>query len=99
LCNDTSSKVLLSAVPQNFTVFDSLDRTWQFATAVAMFGMKLKQSEFIRGANWDQIIEMGRRSADPSQYLQKEFIGLVQKAQELYEPSKKKKKKKKGSDD
>lgn len=99
LCNDTSSKVMLSAAPQNFTQFDSLDRTWQFATAVAMFGMKLKQSEFIRNASWEQIIDMGRRSADASQYLQKEFVGLVQKAQELYEPSKKKKKKKKGSDD
>lgn len=98
LCNDTTSLVLKHKVRNNYIHIDSVDRELRFATAVAMMGMKLKQSEYIRDAEWSQIISLAKSSADETNYLQKEFLGLLVKAQKLYD-TKKKKKKKKGSDE
>jgi hypothetical protein len=60
-----------------------------------MFGLKLKHSKFIEGTDWDYIATFSKSAADPANYLQNEFVGLVDKAQKLYGPKTKKKKKKK----
>ncbi len=96
MCNDTSTNVRAYAVDNNFKPLDSLDKEFKFITAVTMFGMKLKQSQYIRDTDWSQISELGKASADQTNYLQKEFIGLVDKAYKIYDGGKKKKKKKTG---
>lgn len=96
MCNDTLTNVRAYAVDNNFKPLDSLDKEFKFITAVTMFGMKLKQSQYIRDTDWSQISELGKASADQTNYLQKEFIGLVDKAYKIYDGGKKKKKKKTG---
>lgn len=75
--------------------FDSLQKNLQFGTAVAMFGMKLRRSKYLTSKDgWDKMQEIAIKSHDPSDYLQKEFVGLVDVAKKLYSKSKTKKKKK-----
>lgn len=98
LCNDTASMTRSHSVLNNFIPLDSLDQELRFASAVTMFGMKVKQSPYIRDAGWDQVRALAHAAADKSVYLQKEFVALVEKAEQIYNPGKKKKKKK-GADD
>jgi Ca-activated chloride channel homolog len=75
--------------------FDSLQKNLQFGTAVAMFGMKLRRSKYLTSKDsWDKMQEIAIRSHDPADYLQKEFVGLVDVAKKLYSKTKSKKKKK-----
>jgi Ca-activated chloride channel family protein len=91
LCSDTLTRVLPFAVKNNFVAFDNLDRELKFATTVTMFGLKLKQSKFFPVVEWATLIAMANNSADKSNYLQNEFIQLIDKATKVY-PEKKKKK-------
>ena len=79
-------------VKNNFTTFENIDRELQFAAAVTMFALKLRQSNYINDANWSSVISVATHSADKTNYLQKEFLQILEKAQKLY-PEKKKKKK------
>ena len=92
LCDDTAQLVLKNYCLANFANFKSIDRDLQFATAVAMFGLKIKQSKYIKAADWKDIYRIASESYDPASYLQTEFLKLIDKAQEIYSPKKRRKK-------
>jgi Ca-activated chloride channel family protein len=77
----------------NFTEFKNIDKDLQFATAVAMFGLKIKQSKYIKPVDWLDIQRIAAESYDPQSYLQTEFLQLIDKAVEIYTPKKRKKNK------
>ena len=91
LCNDTSTRLMQYAVKDDYVAFEKLDAELRLATAIAMFGLKLKQSKFFPEVDWPTILNMSLAAADRTDYLQNEFIGLIEKAQKIY-PDKKKKK-------
>ena len=93
LCNDTSSKNILYPVKNNYVAFDSIHQELQFATAVTMFALKLRQSKYINDADWASVVSVASQAADKTNYLQNEFLQILEKVQKLY-PEKKKKKKK-----
>ncbi len=93
LCDDTAQLVLKNYCLANFADFKSIDRDLQFATAVAMFGLKIKQSKYIKAADWMDIYRIASESYDATSYLQTEFLKLIDKAQEIYSPKKRKKNK------
>jgi len=93
LCNDTSHLFLTRSCPANFTEFKNMDKDLQFATAVAMFGLKLKQSKYIKPVDWMDIYRIAAESYNSNIYLQAEFLKLVTDAQEIYNPKKRKKNK------
>ena len=95
LCDDTTLLVTKNYCLANFVDFKSLDKELQFATAVAMFGLKIKQSKYIKQADWQDIQRIAAESYDPNSYLQAEFLKLIDKAQDIY-ASKKRKKNKSG---
>lgn len=95
LCGDTTHLRFLSNCPANFTDFKSMDKEFQFATAVAMFGLKVKQSKYIKEAEWDDIRNIASESYNPGSFLQAEFLQLIDKAEAIYSKKKKKKKKEK----
>ncbi len=76
-----------------YTPFEKLTKSYQFASAVVMFGSLLRKSKFIKEASWNDILTMANASADTSNYTQKEFIGIVNQAKQVYS-----KKRKKGDD-
>jgi Ca-activated chloride channel homolog len=93
LCNDTTHKVLKYSCRINYTPFNELDKDLRFATAVTMFGLKIKLSKFIKNAEWPQIITIATDAHNPNDYLQTQFLQLLTKAQKIYKSKKGKKKK------
>ena len=90
-CGDTALKRVSVDLHNNYQPIDSIDRELKFATAVAMFAMKLKQSKYLNNTDWP-LIKTVALAADKKNYLQNEFVQLVGKAEEIYTPKKKKKK-------
>ncbi len=91
LCNDTTNLRFIRDCPANFLEFKNIDKELQFATAVAMFGLKVKQSKYIKNADWVDIKTIASESYDPNIFLQAEFLQLVDKAEAIYSKKKKKK--------
>jgi hypothetical protein len=91
LCNDTATLKLNETCLANFIEFKSIDRDLQFATAVTIFGLKIKQSKYIKSVNWQELDKIARESYDPASYLQTEFLQLINKAQDIYTNKKRKK--------
>ena len=63
----------------------------RFATAVTMFGSLLKQSKYAK-FSYEDVIQIATASADPNSTKQQEFISLLQKADKVYNYTKKKRK-------
>ncbi|RYY94927.1 MAG: VWA domain-containing protein [Chitinophagaceae bacterium] len=68
-----------------------LDKPYQFASAVILFGALLKDSRHVREKGWHELMPLATAAADPSEPEQKEFLQLVEKAKALYGARKKKK--------
>lgn len=71
--------------------FRLMPKEIQFGTAVAMFGLKLRESNYFPDVTWQQIHKIASVSYDDDNYLQSEFLDLVNKAQKIYTSPKKKK--------
>lgn len=93
LCDDTAQLNLHNVCPANFVEFKQIDRELQFATAVALFGLKIKQSKYIKPVDWLDIYNMAFNSYDPGSYLQTQFLHLIEKAEDIYSPKKRKRRK------
>jgi len=93
LCNDTSHKVMEFICAARFDEFKTIDKELQFATAVTMFGLKVKQSKYIRDVDWLEVETIATAAYDPNDYLQTEFLQMIDKAQKIYKSKKGKKKK------
>ena len=74
--------------PDNYIQFKQLDQEYRLATAIVMFGMKLRQSKNVRKAEWSDIEDIAEAAYDPKNYLQKEFIQLVSAAKKIYSKKK-----------
>ncbi|MEO6949357.1 MAG: von Willebrand factor type A domain-containing protein [Ginsengibacter sp.] len=86
----------LHVLPQECIVSNSpfklLPKEIQFGTAVTMFGLKLKESSYFPDVTWQQIHKIGSRSYNEDNYLQSEFLDLVDRAEKVYSIPKTKKK-------
>lgn len=56
----------------------------QFNAAVALFGLLLKESPYVRSYSWNDLVTLVQQVADPANPLQAEFVQLVQQAREMY---------------
>jgi Ca-activated chloride channel homolog len=95
LCNDTTHKMMEYICPATFIDFKEMDKELQFATAVTMFGLKVKQSKYIKDADWLDIETIATASYNEKDYLQTEFLQMINKAKKLYKGKKGKGKRKK----
>ena len=92
LCDDTAHLFLKYSCLANFTEFKNMDKDLQFAVAVAMFALKIKQSKYVKPVDWYDIQKIAVECYDPNSFLQTEFLQLVNKAQDIYNPKKRRKK-------
>ena len=93
LCNDTALCQSIYKVHNNYLDIDSIENDLKFVTAVTMFALKLKQSQYISDKiDWPFIKSIALSSAEKNNYLQQEFIKLIDKAEKIYSVKKKKKK-------
>jgi len=81
------------SIPTTFN--DNPTNCDKFAAAVAMFGLKLKDSPYLNNSTWADVRQTAISASDKTNFLQNDFLKLVDKAIDVYEPSKKKKKNKK----
>jgi Ca-activated chloride channel family protein len=80
--------------------FENIHKDLQFGAAVALFGLKLRQSKYLpEAANWDEIEKLAITTHNPNEYLQKEFVQLVQNAKLVYAKPKGKKKRAQQTDE
>ena len=68
----------------NYKAFEEIDKEFQFATSIAMFGMKLRQSKYFPITDWSNTEKIALMSYNPANYLQKGFIDLIAVAKKIY---------------
>ncbi|MEO6904937.1 MAG: von Willebrand factor type A domain-containing protein [Ginsengibacter sp.] len=91
LPNDTLEQTLKYQCPDNYKRFDSINNELQFAAAVAMFGLKLRQSIYFPATiDWEIIRNIATASLSSENFLEKEFVTMIDKANEIYTEKKKK---------
>ncbi|MDB5195631.1 MAG: hypothetical protein JWP88_1, partial [Flaviaesturariibacter sp.] len=73
------------------TPFAQLDKSYQFASAVILFGALLHESKFCKEKSWNDVLSIATKSFNPEDASQKEFLLLVEKAKAIYGTKKKKK--------
>jgi len=93
LCSDTAHRTMEFICPAALTEFKDIDKELQFATAVTMFGLKVKQSKYIKDVDWLDIETIATSSYNQNDYLQTEFLQMIDKAQKIYKSKKGKKRK------
>lgn len=74
----------------NFASFDSIDKPLRMATAITMFSLKLKQSNYFPDMSWGSIKKLAQTCVDKSNQLESEFITLIDKASKIYGNKRKK---------
>lgn len=89
--SDSSMLNIEHTVPNNYLPFESIHKDLQFATVVSMLALKLKQSSYINGIDWFTINLLAQKVVNKNDYLQNEFLRLLEKVQKIY-PEKKNKK-------
>ena len=89
---DSIPHTLVYNCATNYIPFNQLDARLRFATAVAMFGLKLRESKYFPDVDWSVIKNMALSSLTPEDYLQTEFIGLIDKSKDIYSGKKKRRK-------
>lgn len=68
--------------------FEKASQDFQFAAAVAAFGMKLRNSPYGEGISWQDIQKIARRNlGEDAGTYRAEFLTLVEKARQLEESS------------
>jgi Ca-activated chloride channel family protein len=80
------------AINKNVKNIMEIDSAYRFATSVAMFGSLLRGSKYVKDINFESVLQLARTAAQQKSVSQKEFLEVVEKADEIYNPGKKKKK-------
>ncbi len=71
-------------------IFSESESSIRFATAVVMFGLKLKDSDYFPNISWDTIKKMAMDSATPGNFLQEQFVEMIEKCKKIYSKRRKK---------
>ncbi len=91
------NKVMYSCA-WNFKPLRNVCNDLKFATAVTMFGLIMRQSKFLAAADLTNAGAIATEALNPQDYLQNEFISLVEKAKKLYTKKRKRNGKIKNND-
>lgn len=74
---------------------DSTTNGEKFAATIAMYGLKLKESVYLNNRTWSDLKILAENSVDKNNFLQNDFLKLLEKTIAIYEPNKIKKNKRK----
>ncbi len=95
-CEDTSKRSLHFEVPYNLKNINEVGNEYKFASAVTLFGMLLKRSKYIGAGSWPLVKALAENAADKTRFLENQFVNLVNKAENIYDPPKGKRGRRKG---
>ena len=65
--------------------FERAEAEWKRAICMALFGMKLQQSSYVNGVGWLDFEKIAKRVFAGSNYLDDEYISLIDRAKRIYE--------------
>jgi len=74
--------------PNSPIAFDRMDLQMRKSACIALFGMKLKQSDYAGAMSWPDLEKLTRKTFAGNNYIDKEYINLVVKARSIYERKK-----------
>lgn len=93
---DTVKRYISHEVTQNYQPLAQISQPYRFAIAATMFGLKLKQSQYLpKDFGFETIKSFAELAADKNLYLEQEFLGLINKAMDIYDVKKKRRFKRK----
>ena len=90
LPQDTSKQIMQYKCVSNYLEFAKLKKSLQLATAVTMFGLKFRGSKYFPPIKLDVIKNIASGAINPDNYIENQFIDLIEKSENLYEKKKKK---------
>ncbi len=94
--NKDSALIIPQIVANNIPIkIDSAEMNLKLATAICMYGSILRKSKYAKGFDLDDITNLVEPVLKKDNYLHKEFLGLLEKTELIYQINKIKKKKKK----
>lgn len=96
--NTKEPKLLQYGCSSRCDSFKTISKDLQFGAAVALFGLKLRQSKYVNNTDWLNVEQLAASTYNPNDYLQNEFMNLAGAAKKLYSSNKKKKRKKAADD-
>ena len=94
LPNDSSDQQMGYVCKNNYVPFENLDSNLKFASAVVMYGLLLRESKFISYNEWDHINSVAIQGLNSSNFLETQFLELVENSKDIYLKRKKNKKRK-----
>jgi Ca-activated chloride channel homolog len=71
--------------PNKPETLDKAGMVLQREACVALFGMKLKNSDLAFGATWADVEKMARKTFGGGSYLDRQYLNMVLKARRIYE--------------
>ena len=93
--SDSSISLKINIKQSEPEIIDSADSNIRLATALSMYGMILKKSKFSKSYDLIDIANLLKDSSKQDNYLFKEFLGMLEKTENIYHLNKKRKKKRK----
>jgi Ca-activated chloride channel family protein len=81
----TSRRVMSYDCMNDYLPFDRANIDLKRAVCIALFGMKLQQLDCTRQVDWMDIEKMAKKIFTGSNYLDDEYIALIDRAKRIYE--------------
>lgn len=82
--DDTASYYINEISKYNYRPLSAVNQPQQFATAVVMFGLKLKNSMYLPPVSWDEIKSLAERAHLKGDFLQEQMLELIDKSKSVY---------------
>lgn len=88
--NDTSLRKITQTAKNNYQPLDSLEADLRLATAITIFALRIKGSKYYTNQSWSDIYNYAKAAVNPSVYLQREFLNMIDRAKKVYRNKKRK---------
>ncbi len=90
LCGDSSHQEIKYLCNQPLKDFLNINKDYKFATSIAMFGLKIKQSKYLKNCSWYDIEKVTALGYKETDFLQMEFVRLLERAKKIYKTGRRK---------
>lgn len=91
LPDDSTLRTSVYPCGANYQPLESLDKAYPFATAVALYGLILRQSKYAQNAAFTDVLALANMGLDPQNFLENDFIHQVEKTIRIYGNKRKRK--------
>lgn len=85
LPGQTTTRSLIFPCMNDVEPVERAEPEWKRAICLVMFGMKLRHSDYVGAVSWPDIERMAKRLFTGNNYLDDEYISLIDRAKRIYE--------------